>query len=153
MGMKGNADDYEKGIDHSVSINSGAAWLRMRKNQENRKRGRLIPCLLFRTIHDVRPKCRAVEWHLEYCYCNVYETWRITMIRPEKSYLNLLFWVVIQCRCHWMGFQTAQRCPISWWRKNECGDRQEILVAGHCPLIKTLLISGTVWIPSGVTEI
>ena len=25
MGMKGNADDYEKGIDHSVSINSADA--------------------------------------------------------------------------------------------------------------------------------
>ena len=49
MGMKGNADDYEKGIDHSVSINSGRGLaLRMRKNQENRKQGRrrLIPCLL-----------------------------------------------------------------------------------------------------------
>jgi len=66
MGMKGNADDYEKGIDHSVSINSGRGLaLRMRKNQENRKQGRrrLIPCLLFRTIRDVRPKCRAVEWY------------------------------------------------------------------------------------------
>ena len=75
MGMKGNADDYEKGIDHSVSINSGRGLaLRMRKNQENRKQGRrrLIPCLLFRTIRDVRPSAEQSNG-IRILY-NVYET-------------------------------------------------------------------------------
>lgn len=39
MGMKGNADDYEKGIDHSVSINSGRGLaLRMRKIRKTESR-------------------------------------------------------------------------------------------------------------------
>ena len=50
----------------SVSI-LGAAWLcGCGKIRENRKQGRrrLIPCLLFRTIRDVRPKVqKAVEWY------------------------------------------------------------------------------------------